>query len=138
MVDKALIQRKLTQLKERQTDLRAYKLKRYSDFLKTPYPKAVEKVLQEMVEICLDIGKHIIADVGLQMANENRQVFETLAQHKIISKKILTTMQNMVGFRNLIIHMYEKIDTRIVFQIYRTKLKDFDQFASEIVKFLRR
>lgn len=138
MVDKALIQRKLTLLKDRQSELRGYKLKQYGDFLKTPYPKAVEKILQEMVEICLDIGKHIIADVGLQMANENRQVFETLAQHKIISKKILTSMQNMVGFRNLIIHMYEKIDTRIVFQIYRTKLKDFDQFASEIVKFLRR
>lgn len=138
MVDKALIQRKLTLLKDRQSELRSYKLKQYRDFLKTPYPKAVEKILQEMVEICLDIGKHIIADVGLQMANENRQVFETLAQHKIISKKILTTMQNMVGFRNLIIHMYEKIDTRIVFQIYKTKLKDFDQFATEIVKFLRR
>lgn len=138
MVDKPLIQRKLTLLKERHAELRSYKLKQYSDFLKTPYSKAVEKVLQEMVEICLDIGKHIIADVGLQMANENRQVFETLAHHKIISKKILTTMQNMVGFRNLIIHMYEKTDTRIVYQIYKTKLKDFDQFASEILKFLRR
>lgn len=138
MVDKALIQRKLTLLKERQAELRGYKLKSYKEFLKGPYPKAVEKVLQELVEICLDIGKHIIADVGLQMANENRQVFETLAHHKIISKKILTTMQNMVGFRNLIIHMYEKTDTRIVFQIYKTKLKDFDQFASEIVKYLKR
>lgn len=138
MVDKALIQRKLTLLKERQAELRGYKLKSYKDFLKAPYPKAVEKILQELVEICLDIGKHIIADVGLQMANENRQVFETLAHHKIISKKILTTMQNMVGFRNLIIHMYEKTDTRIVFQIYKSKLKDFDQFAAEIVKFLRR
>lgn len=138
MVDKPLIQRKLTLLKERQAELRGYKLKTYADFLKGPYSKAVEKVLQEMVEICLDIGKHIIADVGLKMANENRQVFETLAHHKIISKKILNTMQNMVGFRNLIIHMYEKTDTRIVFQIYKTKLKDFDQFASEIVKYLRR
>jgi uncharacterized protein YutE (UPF0331/DUF86 family) len=86
----------------------------------------------------MSIGKHIIADVGSQMANENRQVFETLAHHKIISKKILTTMQNMVGFRNLIIHMYEKTDARIVFQIYKTQLKDFDQFAAEIVKYLQR
>ncbi len=47
-------------------------------------------------------------------------------------------MQNMVGFRNLIIHMYEKIDNRIVFQVYKTKLKDFDQFVAEIVKYLKR
>lgn len=138
MVDKALIQRKLTLLKEKQAELRSFKLNRYADFLKGPYPKAVEKLLQELVEICLDIAKHIIADVGLPMANENRQVFETLAQHRIISKKILNTMQNMVGFRNLIIHLYEQTDTRIVFQIYKNRLKDFDQFAQEIARFVQR
>lgn len=138
MVDKALIQRKLTLLKDKQAELRGYRLKSYRDFLKTPYPKAVEKLLQELVEICLDIGKHIISDVGLPMANENRQVFETLAHHKIISKKILSTMHNMVGFRNHIVHMYELIDDRIVFQIYKKHLKDFDRFASEISKFISR
>lgn len=37
MVDKALIQRKLTLLKDRQSELRGYKLKQYRDFLKTPH-----------------------------------------------------------------------------------------------------
>lgn len=138
MVDKALIQRKLTLLKDKQSELRGYHLKRYSDFLKNPYPKAVQKLLQELVEICLDIGKHIIADLGLPMASDNRQIFGTLAQHKLISNNILSTMYNMVGFRNHIVHMYEMIDDKIVFRVYKTHLGDFDRFASEIAKFLRR
>lgn len=138
MVDKPLIQRKLTLLKEKQTELRSYKLVNYADFVTPPYPKAVEKLLQEMVEICIDIGKHIIADTGLPTAGEYREIFSILSQHKIISIKTVTVMHNMVGFRNLIIHMYERIDTHIVFGIYKKHLKDFDRFAAEIVRFIRR
>lgn len=138
MVDKALIRRKLTLLKDKQAELRGYHLQRYSDFLKSPYPKAVQKLLQELVELCLDIGKHLISDLGLPMASDNRQIFATLAQHKLISKDILSTMYHMVGFRNHIVHMYETIDDKIVFRVYKTRLKDFDRFASEIAKFIRR
>lgn len=138
MVDKALIQRKLTLLKDKQEELRRYRLKSYSDFLKTPYPKAVEKLLQELIEICLDIGKHIISDAGLPMAADSYQVFGTLARHKVISAGTLPTMHKMVGFRNHIVHMYEIIDSKIVFQVYKNRLKDFDRFASDIAKFIHR
>lgn len=42
----------------------------------------------------------------------------------------------MVGFRNLIIHLYEKIDLEIVYGIYKKKLGDFGLFAKEILTFL--
>lgn len=46
------------------------------------------------------------------------------------------TMQKMVGFRNLVIHLYEKTDVEIVYGIYQNRLKDFDTFSKEILEYL--
>lgn len=137
MVDHDLVERKLVLLKERKALLKSYKLRTFAHFQDGPYQKAVEKTLQEMIEICLDIGKHIIADEGLPIANDSKEVFDILCAHRIISKAMRQTMHEMVGFRNFIVHMYERINPSIVYTVYTQHLKDFDRFSLAIVKFLR-
>ncbi|MBI2335864.1 MAG: DUF86 domain-containing protein [Deltaproteobacteria bacterium] len=138
MVDRLLIQRKILLLDEKKAALKSFALKTYKEFLKGPYPKAVEKLLQEMVEICLDIGKHLIADEGWEFANESRDIFQRLAEKKVISKKCLKTMLKMVGFRNLVVHLYEQIDSKIVYKIYQRHLGDFANFAKKIFHYLQK
>lgn len=136
MVDRALIKRKLTLLQERKLLLQSYRLRCYADFLKGPNQKAVEKVLQEMVELCIDIGKHIIADEGFPIANDSREIFQTLHAKKIISQTLMKIMHDMVGFRNFIVHLYERIDPEVVYNIYHRHLRDFDRFARAIQKLI--
>ncbi|MBI2975091.1 MAG: hypothetical protein HYY43_05835 [Deltaproteobacteria bacterium] len=38
----------------------------------------------------------------------------------------------------IVVHMYEKVDLEEVYGIYKRNLKDFDVFAAEIEKFIRR
>jgi len=40
----------------------------------------------------------------------------------------------MVGFRNIIVHDYEKIDYDILYDILKNKLKDIEEFLLEIKK----
>ncbi|MBI2343961.1 MAG: DUF86 domain-containing protein [Deltaproteobacteria bacterium] len=136
MVDKVLIERKLALLRERRELLKVYKLRTYAQFLDGPYQKAVEKVLQEMVEICLDIGKHLIADEGLPLATDSKEIFQILHRHKILSKRMSHMMMDMVGFRNFIVHVYEKIDPEIVYGVYCQHLPDFDRFARAITRYI--
>lgn len=99
--------------------------------------KAVEKMLQEMVEICIDIAKHIISDEGFRLPEDAKDAFTVLAEKNVIKDATAQMMQKMVGFRNLVVHLYEKTDVEIVYGIYRNRLKDFDIFSREILKHLK-
>lgn len=47
-------------------------------------------------------------------------------------------MTLVVGFRNLIVHLYEKIDLEIVYGHYKKRLGDFDGFAREVLAFSKK
>ena len=139
MVDKSLILRKLTLLDQKKKELETYDIQSLADFQSKGYmQKAVEKILQEMIEICIDIAKHIISDKGLRLPEDARDSFNVLTENKVLKHQTTETMKGMVGFRNLVIHLYEKIDLKIVYGIYKNRLSDFDLFASEILGFLKK
>lgn len=137
MVDHDLIQRKLILLEESAAQIKKLGLKSFASFKKQyAIQKAAEKILQEMIETCLDIGKHIISDQRLRSPDDYRDIFTVLGEEKILPQKAANTMRQMVGFRNIIIHMYEKIDLELVFTSATKRLGDFDTFSKYILKFL--
>lgn len=138
MVDAKLIQRKITFLAQLKKELIRYGVKSLSELSKNhQMEKAVEKTLQEMVEICLDIGKHIIADEGFRLPEDSKDIFSILNQEGILSNELIPIMINMAGFRNIVVHLYEKIDLEIVYGIYKKHLGDFDRFIEEIKSYIK-
>ena len=137
MVDRGLINRKIVLLAQAKKELASYGIKSLEEFRKSHRDqKAVQKTLQEMVEICMDIGKHIIADEGFRFPEDSKDIFAVLNENGVLSKKTTSIMSDMVGFRNIVVHLYEKIDLEIVFGILKKHLKDFDVFSSEINVFV--
>jgi uncharacterized protein YutE (UPF0331/DUF86 family) len=137
MVDLMLINRKLVLLSQSKKELVKYNITSFDAFKKSHKDqKAVEKTLQEMIEICMDIGKHIIADEGFRFPEDGKDIFSALQENGVISDKMADLMRNMVGFRNVVVHLYEKVDLEIVYSIYKKHLNDFDMLVSEINSFL--
>jgi uncharacterized protein YutE (UPF0331/DUF86 family) len=138
MVDRELIRRKIIFLEQNKAGLKKLGVRTFVKF-KADYSKqkAAEKILQEMIETCLDIGKHIISDERFRSPEEYRDVFTILEEEKILHRKTAEIMRHMVGFRNVIIHLYEKIDIEVVFAAATKRLADFDIFVKEILKFMR-
>lgn len=133
MVDQKLISRKLVLLAQAKKELVNYNIKSFDGFKKNHRDqKAVQKTLQEMVEMCMDIGKHIIADEGFRVPEDSKDIFAVLSENEIVSKATAAMMQSMVGFRNIIVHLYEKIDLEIVYGVYKRHLADFEKFSDEI------
>lgn len=137
MVDKPLVQRKLHLLQEKKKEVEGYGVSKLEDFKTKSYmQKAVEKMLQEMIEICMDAAKHIIADENLRIPEDARDSFVILEEQKILGSETAAMMKKMVGFRNIIVHLYEKTDVEIVYGIYKNRLNDFDRFSREVLEFL--
>ncbi len=100
--------------------------------------KAVERSLQVAIEICLDIGRRIIANEGLRHPEENRDVFVVLHEAGIVPQDLLPALINMARFRNLIVHDYARIDDAQVYAILKRHLDDFERYAQAIVEYLER
>jgi len=98
--------------------------------------RAVERTLQVSVEVCLDIGRRVIALEGFRYAENNQDVFKILAEERLISADLLPTLQEMARFRNLIVHDYARVDDARVYGILKKRLGDFDAFAEAIRVYL--
>jgi len=134
MVDKALILRKFSELEVYLEQIKEYSnitLNKYSSSWKIQ--RIVERTLQMMIEICVDIAGHIISDKEYRIPKGYADTFKVLYEENILSKELFEAMQNMAKFRNIIVHQYDKIDEAIVVNILKKHLGDFISFKDIII-----
>jgi uncharacterized protein YutE (UPF0331/DUF86 family) len=96
----------------------------------------VERTLQVCAQICLDVGGHLVAELGLRPPADVRDVFVILHEEGIVPDDLLPELADMVGFRNLIVHDYARVDDRLVHAVLQEHVTDFARFASAVIAFL--
>lgn len=89
--------------------------------------------LARAVQLSVDIAAHILASGGGRIPNTMAEVFEALEQEGFINADLAGRMKRAVGFRNIAVHAYEKIDWGIVQEICRSRLSDFEEFARAVI-----
>lgn len=92
--------------------------------------------LQRAVQICVDIGNHILLDYNTQTPSTMAETFKYLAENKLISEQNALDLSHAVGFRNIAVHQYENIDCKIVYGIITSHLDDFKFFSEAISKLI--
>ena len=137
MVDKALMGRKMAQMEVYLSQVREYSktsLASYRSDWKTQ--RIVERTLQILVELCIDIANHIISDQKMRFPDGYADTFKVLLENRVINQRLWSRMDKMAKFRNVVVHQYEKIDPAIVVSILQNNLADFEKFRKAITKFL--
>ena len=115
----------------------AESLTRLEDYEENPRLKrAIERSLQVAVEACLDMGRHIIAEKGLRFPEDNKDVFQSMAEEGLVPTALLPRLLKMAQFRNLIVHNYARIDDFQVYAILKRYLPDFDEYATVVARCL--
>ncbi len=129
-----VVQRKLALLDKHLLNLRnEFKDVSLEDFRESwVLQRMSERVLQVMIEICIDVAERIIALKGAGPAATGSEAIEKLAALGAIQSA--QPYAEMVCFRNLIVHQYEEIDPEILYSIVSKKLDDFRRFRDEIDK----
>jgi uncharacterized protein YutE (UPF0331/DUF86 family) len=90
------------------------------------------------VQLCVDIGAHLIADSDYPAPDTMGQTFDTLTRMGLMSAELAQRMKEAVGFRNIAIHNYEVIDWQITHLIATRHIGDFAAFAAAIVDFVEK
>ncbi len=84
--------------------------------------------LERAIQACIDAGAHIIRKQNLGIPQTSREVFQMLFDHGYISNELSLSLQQMVGFRNILVHDYKRINLDIVVTIIKEKVTDIDKF----------
>lgn len=98
---------------------------------------AIEHGLQLAIECLLDIGEHLIASLQLGRPKERSDVIEILGEKGVIPPDFVKRAKGMVGFRNILVHEYLRVDPGEVHANLQKGPDEFEGFISYIVAFLR-
>jgi uncharacterized protein YutE (UPF0331/DUF86 family) len=83
-------------------------------------------------EASIDLTMHHVAQRRLGIPQSSRNAFDLLLQNSLISEKSTIAMKHMVGFRNIAVHSYEKLQKPILAAIVQDHLSDFETLLSEL------
>lgn len=90
--------------------------------------------LQRACETAIDLAMYVVNQRRLGVPQESRDAFTLLQTAGILLPDLATRMQKMVGFRNIDVHEYTRLNLDVVHAIITKQLEDFRTFSSTIVK----
>ncbi len=90
--------------------------------------------LQMAIQNCIDIAAHIISDEGFGVPGSTNEMFYMLEENGYLNRDITEKMVKAVGFRNLMVHEYEKIELDQVFKVAQKDIRDLNEYLKSIFK----
>ena len=91
---------------------------------------AVAMNLQRIAELTIDIANHLIKVRKLGLPRDSRESFSLLEQAGLIDTEMMRKLQGMVGFRNILVHEYQKMDMAIMVKVIEHHSRDLLLFAT--------
>jgi uncharacterized protein YutE (UPF0331/DUF86 family) len=95
---------------------------------------AIAMNLQRACEQCIDLANHTIRIRKLGLPKESRDSFRLLAANHIIPQELALRLEGMVGFRNVLVHEYQRMDIKLMIDVIENRLEDLLQFVDCIVE----
>lgn len=90
--------------------------------------------LSRAVQVCVDIGAHLLAPTGSAPPATMGETFTRLGEAGLIDAALAARLRAAVGFRNIAVHNYEAIDWEIVWLLAGDPLGDFEAFARQAAR----
>lgn len=89
-----------------------------------------------VTEAAIDLCNHIVARRGGRAPQDYADCFAILAELDVIDLDLANRLKRMARFRNLIVHLYWRVDNRRVYQIIHANLDDLDAFRQKVLAWL--
>lgn len=88
-------------------------------------------------EAALDICNHLAARRGGRSPEDYADCMVVLAEIGVIDNDLRTRLVRMALFRNLLVHVYAKVDDGQVHRVLREDLGDFERYLESVGRYLQ-
>ena len=115
--------------------IRSLPLSSYDDFAADARNAAAAgSYLRRALEALFDLGRHILAKAFATAPAEYKQIAEGLTQKGVLSKEEGRILREMAGYRNRMVHFYQEIGERELYNICRDLLAEIEGISGAFGK----
>ena len=128
------VQNKLDIIPENLEKLEIFRAMGYEEF--TPDFRNIDSALhrfQTSIQALVDIGGYIIASLGLRAPGTSGEVIDILVEHGLLNAAQRDRYISMIQFRNRIVHFYNDIDLKILFQVLQEEVVDIRELYRTLI-----
>ena len=136
-LDNDRILEKIDEMENYLRELEEYLPEQEEDYLNNSLRKrACERAFQLASENLLDICNLIISEKGFGMPSDSKDSVRKLAENRVLPASLSTRLEELVGFRNLLVHQYGRVDDSRSYSYLNMELKDFYEFIEIIDRYI--
>lgn len=108
----------------------------HEDELETNFTRQDSIVLNLLraCEAAIDAAMHMVRVRKLGLPQESREAFALLEKAGVLDSELSVRLQAMVGFRNVAVHDYQKLNLEIVKSMLEEGLQDFRRFCEVLTR----
>ena len=88
--------------------------------------------VERACQAAIDLAMRLVTRERLGAPQSSSDAFRLLQQGGLISEPIARSMVAMVGFRNVVIHEYQRVDLAILRAIAQTRWQDFVAYCDQL------
>jgi uncharacterized protein YutE (UPF0331/DUF86 family) len=137
VVDRDVLSIRLDALGGYLAELREFREVPREEFLeKEGLHHLAERYLHLACECVADIGQHLISDLGFRHAESYQDVIAVLQEEGILEDDLAESLKGWMGLRNVLVHIYLKIDHGKTYEAIETELEDLERFAQAVARLL--
>ncbi len=133
MVDRELVTRKLAMIVD---DLRAVTplaMKPLDDYLASLTDEVLaERYLERMIGRMIDVNYHLVTDAGHAPPRDYYESFTQLAKLGVLPAAFASQIAACAGLRNRIVHEYDDIDPRRVYEGLQAAVRDIPEYLRRV------
>lgn len=135
MVDEARVLRLLRRVSD---DIAILRHEGTADQLRrsdTIWLRGIKYTFVTAIEACVDIAQHVCASEGWGPPDDNGDAMRLLSEHSVLTTATSQAMRRAVGFRNVLVHEYVRVDDGIVTDRIEN-LVDLDAFVRQVTSWV--
>jgi uncharacterized protein YutE (UPF0331/DUF86 family) len=88
-------------------------------------------------EAALDICNHLVARRGGRSPADYADCIAVLAELGVVDAGLRRRLVKMARFRNLLVHLYWRVDSAEIYRMIHEDLADFDDYLASVGRYIR-
>ncbi|MCC6144721.1 MAG: DUF86 domain-containing protein [Candidatus Hydrogenedentes bacterium] len=85
--------------------------------------------LQRACQLAVDMANHVIRVKKLGLPQDSRDAFVLVERAGLITAEQSQVLQGMVGFRNVLVHDYRRLDLGVLVEVIEHRVEDLLDFS---------
>lgn len=91
---------------------------------------------QTSIQALIDLGSFVVAHRALATPRTSHEVFERLEEAELLPAGTAASFAPVIGFRNRVVHLYDRIDERRVYEILLHHRQDLANMLDQLLSLL--